>query len=487
MGDLGPSARAFIDLLAASEQSLWQMLPIGPPGFGNSPYAAQSAFAGNPLFVSPEDLAATGLLEEPELTPASALPTDRVDFARAERHRMHLLDVAFERWQKRRDERDFARFCRRHSQWLHDYSLFRALKHAESGVQWTRWERSLKRRDPRAIADATKRYARAIEFEKFVQYMFDKQWTALRSYARLHGVGLIGDIPLVVAHDSADVWQHSNLFLLDHDGEPSAVAGVPPDYFSATGQRWGNPLYRWGRMRKDGYAWWAARLRVMLARFDAIRLDHFIGFQRYWHIPAERPTAASGHWVKGPGAHFFSTMKESLGDLPLIAEDLGAATPAVFALRDRFGFPGIKVLQFAFGKDANAKTFLPHNYPRRSVVFTGTHDNDTVVGWFRDQGGISSTRTPAETEIERELALRYLSSTGVEIHWDMIRTAYASVADVVIVPVQDVLGLGSDARMNRPATSDGNWTWRMQADAITPELVRRIALLSHTYGRTGLS
>jgi len=398
---------------------------------------------------------------------------------------MRLLGVAFERWRARGDDPEYGRFCRRSAAWLGDFSLFRALKRANDGVQWSRWERSLKQRDPRALRAAEKAHANDVALEKFIQYVFDAQWAALRAYATSRGVGLIGDIPIMVAHDSADVWQNPHLFFLDDEGEPTAVAGVPPDYFSATGQRWGNPLYRWKRMRRDRYAWWANRLRSMIERFDAIRVDHFIGFQRYWRIPADLPTAVGGRWMKGPGAHFFATMKETLGDLPLIAEDLGAATPAVFALRDRFRFPGIKVLQFAFGTDAHADTFLPHNYPRRAVVFTGTHDNDTIVGWFRDQGGGGSTRTREETEVERERALRYLASNGQIIHWDMVRAAQASVANLAILPVQDILGLGSEARMNQPATDTGNWTWRLPRGALTPDLAERLAVMTRTYGRGG--
>jgi 4-alpha-glucanotransferase len=455
-GNLGQPSRAFVDFLARSGQRWWQMLPVGPPGYGESPYSAQSAFAGNPSFVSPEDLGAES-----------------------------RLDVAYERWRERGRDPKYARFCRRAGGWLDDFALFRALKRAHGGVQWTLWERGVKRRDPKALAAARLELGRDIAFEKFVQYAFDSQWSALRDYAKERGVGLIGDIPLVVAHDSADVWQHPELFFLDEAGEPTSVAGVPPDYFSATGQRWGNPIYRWDRMKKDRYAWWTDRLRLMLHRFDAIRMDHFIGFHRYWRIPAHRPDAIVGRWMKGPGADFFSAVEKSLGELPLIAEDLGVVTPAVFALRDRFRFPGIKVLQFAFGNDPYAYTFLPHNYARRAVVYTGTHDNDTTAGWFHDDGGGYSTRTPAEAQAERDRALVYLGTRGDEIHWDMIRAALASVANVAIVPLQDVLGLGSEARMNRPGTESGNWTWRFPADALTPAIEARLETLAHAYGRTG--
>jgi 4-alpha-glucanotransferase len=319
--------------------------------------------------------------------------------------------------------------------------------------------------------------------EKFVQYAFDKQWGELRAYAAARGVGLIGDLPIFVAHDSADVWRAPGAFFLDEAGEPTVIAGCPPDYFSATGQRWGNPLYRWRRMKGSGYEWWIERLRVALRRFDVVRLDHFIGFQRYWEIPANEPTAIRGRWMKGPGATFFDAVERSLGGLPFIAEDLGEVTPAVYALRDRYRLPGIRILQFAFGDDRSAPSFLPHNYPRRAVVYTGTHDNDTVVGWFHDEGGGDSTRTAAQARREREAALRYLGTSGKEIHWDMIRAALASVAALALFPLQVVLGLGSESRMNRPGQASGNWGWRFAGDALTPEITARLALLTRTYGR----
>jgi 4-alpha-glucanotransferase len=486
IGDLGPSARHFVDFLVSAGQRWWQMLPVGPPGYRESPYAAESAFAGNPLFVSLDELSARGYLEEDEVRPRQPLRADRVDFAKTVEHHLRLLRVAHGRWRSRGEDGGYASFLTSSAGWLDDFALFRALKRVHGGRQWTRWEASLKKRDPVALERAKREHAGDIALEKFIQYVFSTQWGALRAYAAKRGVGLIGDIPLVIAHDSADVWCHPDLFFLGEDGEPTAVAGVPPDYFSATGQRWGNPLYRWKRMKKDGYAWWVDRLRLMMKRFDAVRIDHFIGFQRYWRIPADQPTAQGGAWMKGPGAHFFATMRKTLGELPLIAEDLGAATAAVFALRDRFRFPGIKVLQFAFGTDPHADSFLPHNYPQRAAVFTGTHDNDTVVGWFQDRGGgssASSTRTAAEADREREYALRYLASNGNEIHWDMIRAAHASVANLAMIPVQDLLGLGSEARMNQPATETGNWTWRVPDGALSAALADRLATMTRTYGR----
>ena len=377
----------------------------------------------------------------------------------------------------------FRSFCDESSPWLEDFALFRALKRERGGVQWTRWEAGVRDRHPAALATARSRLAREIAFEKFVQYAFERQWTALRAHAAARGIGLIGDVPIFVAHDSADVWQHPGDFFLDARGEPTCVAGVPPDYFSATGQRWGNPLYRWRRMKASGYRWWIDRLRATLRRFDAVRLDHFIGFVRYWRIPASEPTAVRGRWITGPGADFFDALRAALGDLPFIAEDLGVATPAVYALRDRCCLPGIKILQFAFGDDPAAPSFLPHNFPRRAVVYTGTHDNDTTAGWFHAAGGHGSTRTASQAQTEREAALQYLGSDGREIHWDMIRAALASVARLSVFPMQDLLGLGSESRMNLPGTSAGNWTWRVDEGALTEALAARLAMLTRTYGR----
>jgi 4-alpha-glucanotransferase len=483
-GDLGSHARAFVEFLVSAGQRWWQMLPVGPPGYGESPYAAQSAFAGNTMLVSLEELVHEGLLEE-AFVRHEPFPANAGAHEAMASYRRRGLERAFQVWQSRPADRSgYEAFVEANASWLPDYALFRALKRAHGEVQWTRWEPDLKRREPRALEEARSRHAQVIAFETFTQYLFDRQWGALRAHAAERGIGLVGDVPIFVAHDSADVWQRPDLFFLDEAGEPTVVAGCPPDYFSRMGQRWGNPLYRWKRLRRTGYAWWIERLRRTLARFDVLRLDHFIGFQRYWRIPSSCPTAVEGAWMKGPGAHFFRTAREALGALPLIAEDLGAVTPAVFALRDRFRLPGIKILQFAFGDDPNAASFLPHNYSRRAVVYSGTHDNDTTVGWFHDQGGGWSTRTPAQTEAERAAALRYSGTSGQEIHWDMIRLALASVADLAIVPVQDVLGLGTEARMNRPGTESGNWTWRLAPGALTPAHARRLRDLSETYGRT---
>jgi 4-alpha-glucanotransferase len=469
-GDLGAAAREMVDFLTAAGCSWWQMLPVGPTGYGNSPYSAQSAFAGNPGLVSTERLFAEGLL-----TPA--------DRARPPEER---LRAAFDGAGGRFDTS--GGFAAEARDWLDDFALYRAIKAAHGQVQWTRWPAPLRDRDPDALARFREAHARELDFERFVQARFFADWRALRAYAHERGVALIGDLPIFLAHDSADVWLNRGQFHLDEAGEPTLVAGVPPDYFSATGQRWGNPLYRWAEMRATGFAWWIARFRSALSLFDAVRLDHFIGYERYWAIPAREPTAIKGKWRPGPGARFFRAVGDALGELPLIAEDLGLVTPEVESLRARFGFPGIKLLQFAFGTDPQAPSFLPHNYPREAVAYTGTHDNDTTVGWFTDLGtaarGVQGTR-------ERRAALRYLGAPedddardeGREIHWRMIRAIMASVANVAVVPAQDLLGLGSEARMNHPGTTTGNWEFRLQPGALTPAIAARLRELSETYGR----
>jgi 4-alpha-glucanotransferase len=467
-GDLGADARAFVDFLAAAGQSWWQMLPVGPAGYGNSPYSAESAFAGNPMLISLDRLVEDGLLPR----------ADR------ERPRGEQLRAAFEAFKNAGGSHgDLEAFRGEARGWLDDFALYRAFKRAHGNVQWTSWPASARDRDPRSIEEVRAQHADEIAFVRFLEWRFSRDFRALRAYAHERGVALIGDIPIFTAHDSADVWQHRDLFSLDErTGEPSLVAGVPPDYFSETGQRWGNPLYRWDRMRQEGFAWWIERFRTMLGMFDAIRLDHFIGFVRYWEIPGEEKTAVNGHWREGPGAGFFDAVAAALGELPLVAEDLGAVTLEVKALRDRYNLPGIKVLQFAFGTDSQVSDFLPHNFPRNAVVYTGTHDNDTTVGWFFDPG--SGTRNSAQAEKERKAALRYLGvEDGHDIHWRMIRLAMQSVANVAIIPVQDLLGLGTEARMNRPGVDRGNWSFRLAPGALTPELAARLRELTEVYGR----
>ncbi len=484
-GDLGAEARRFIDFLSAAGQRWWQMLPVGPAGFGNSPYSALSAFAGNPLLLDLDALAEDGLLDAAELSRAR-LPAKRVDYGRASRFREQHLRRAFARFESRKNvrlRRELDAFREANAAWLPDFALFSAIKQSQGLVQWTLWPDELRSRDRAALERARRDLDADVRFHEFEQWQFARQWRALKAYADGKRVALIGDLPIFVAHDSADVWANPELFQLDARGMPTVIAGVPPDYFSKTGQRWGNPLYRWDRLKSQGFGWWIERFRKTLERFDAVRLDHFIGFQRYWEIPADKPTAVEGRWVPGPGADLFEAVRAALGTLPLIAEDLGAVTPEVKALRDRFELPGIRILQFAFGTDPSAPDFKPHNYPRRCVVYTGTHDNDTTVGWFYEGGGGESTRSRAQTEKERRFALEYLGSPGKEIHWEMLRATHASVADLVIAPMQDLLGLGSDARMNRPGQPSGNWEWRMAAGAASPALAKRLARMTSIYDR----
>jgi 4-alpha-glucanotransferase len=461
------------------------MLPVGPAGYGDSPYSALSAFAGNPLLV---DLDALGVPID-----ASRFSDLAVDYEAATAFREKHLRRAFHAEASRplRERSGYRAFVEREASWLEDYALFAALKRSHDHIEWTRWEPGVRKRVPAALERARKEHAEEISFARFVQWKFDEQWRALRALCTDMGIGLIGDLPIFVAHDSADVWQHPELWKLDEEGKCTVVAGVPPDYFSRTGQRWGNPLYRWAKLKEDGYAWWVDRVRASLERFDAVRLDHFIGFSRYWEIPAAESTAIHGRWMKGPGRAVFDTVKQQLGreSLPFIAEDLGAVTPAVTRLRQALRLPGMKVVQFAFGDDSQADGFLPHNHTARSAVYTGTHDNDTLSGWFHDLGG-TKERSRDQAEEERRAALRYLGRTsadlerGLEVHWEMIRLAMGSVARTAIVPAQDLLGLGSEARMNRPGQAGGNWRWRMAPRAITPAIEARLLDCTRTYGRT---
>lgn len=485
-GDLGPSAYRFVDFLAEAGQRWWQMLPVGPLGHGHSPYQALSTFAGNPLLVSLELLAQKGWLTASEMTPTKGLRRRYVNYPAAIRFRESRLRRAFAQFERRaasRDRRHLEAFQARQGRWLADYVLFRALREAYGGAPWTEWEPGIRQRQPAALGRAQKALATDIRYHTFVQHEFFSQWQRLCDYCRQRDVGLIGDLPFFVSHDSVDVWAHPGLFVLDRLGRPRFVAGVPPDYFSKTGQLWGNPLYHWAHLRRQGYTWWIARLRGMYELFDAVRLDHFIGFHRCWAVAATAETARDGRFVSGPGAHFFEAVQQALGNIQLIAEDLGTVTQEVKVLREGFGFPGMRVLQFAFGNDPEAAAYRPHTFPRRCVVYTGTHDNDTVVGWFRGVRAAASTRSEDAIRRERAVALQYLGSDGREIHWGLIRLALMSVADTVIIPAQDLLGLDSRARMNLPGTIGGNWRWRLTDGALTSEIATRLLRLTETYGR----
>jgi 4-alpha-glucanotransferase len=487
IGDLGAVAFEFIDALAAAGQRVWQVLPLGPTGFGDSPYQCFSAFAGNPLLISLDDLIEQGLL-----TPTGTagrqpfLPGD-VDFAAVLAHRQALWPRALDRFDATapaatRDR--FDRFCSENAGWLDDFALYMAVKAAHGQTAWTQWEPGIAQRDPAAVARWSADCARDIRMHKLTQFFFFEQWRRLRDTCHARSIAILGDLPIFVAHDSADVWARRELFRLDAEGRPTVVAGVPPDYFSATGQLWGNPHYRWDVLERNRYAWWIDRFRALLALVDRVRIDHFRGFVAAWEVPTGATTAIRGEWVDGPGAALFDTVRSALGidELPFVAENLGVITPDVEALRERFGFPGMAILQFAFGTDPQAPDFKPHNYPRNRVVYTGTHDNDTTVGWWTGDVG-HTTRSTTDIEKEREYACRYLGMDGREVHWDFIRAALASVADTAIVPAQDLLGLGSEARMNRPATIGGNWRWRLRPGQLTPAVLERLAVMTATYDR----
>jgi len=479
IGDLGAEARRFVDFLAAAGQKVWQVLPLGPTGYGDSPYQCFSAWAGNPLLISLDRLVEQGCLDASAVSSAPQFPEDAVDFERLNPWKTALLESAAPRGS------GFDDFCEANQNWLDDFALFMALKAQHRGTAWTRWEPGARDRDPRVLRKWCDQLAAPIAAQKFLQFVFFEQWRELRAYARERGVRIMGDLPIYVAHDSADVWVNRRYFHLDAQGNPTVVSGVPPDYFSQTGQLWGNPIYRWDVLAQDGYGWWLDRFRAAFQMVDMIRLDHFRGFEAYWEIPASEPTAVHGRWVKGPGAALFRAANAKLGELPFVAENLGVITPEVEAIREEFGFPGMAVLQFAFGTDPQAPTFRPHNYPREVVAYTGTHDCDTTVGWWSSEGRGESTRSEDDIRRERDFAMRYLNTDGRQIHWTFIRALEASVADTVLIPMQDVLGLGTTARMNQPATLGGNWRWRYRPGALKPELARRLRELAELYDRGG--
>ena len=475
IGDFGPEAYAFVEFLESAAQSLWQVLPLGPTGYGNSPYSCYSAFAGNTLLISPEQLVQDGLIKSEQLT-APNLDSEHVDFEAAQKFKDSILRDAFESFKKVGNtnlREAFAQFCVDESDWLDAYALFRSLKEQHGGAAWNDWPSPLKNREVEALTTAKTELADQIAAQKFYQFVFFRQWFALKSECHRRGIKLIGDIPIFVAYDSADGWTTPELFKLNDDGSPIVVAGVPPDYFSETGQLWGNPIYNWERMQADGFGWWIKQMRAALKTFDIVRLDHFRGFAACWEIPAGEQTAEHGEWVEAPGVELFGAIKGALGDLPIFAEDLGVITPDVETLRDQLGFPGMRVLQFAFGSDSD-NTNLPDNYSQDMVVYTGTHDNDTTIGWF------SSLEEDGE---ERDFCLKYLKTDGEEINWDLIRAALASVAKTAIIPLQDAIGLGSEARMNLPNSQEGNWLWRLKADALTEDLAERLRELTKLYGR----
>lgn len=485
IGDLGPEAFKFVDMLAEAKQRYWQILPLGPTGFGDSPYQCFSAFAGNTLIISPERLIEDGLITEADLADMPEFVAHKVDFGSVYEWKNRLLPKAYAGFHHITSvdlRGKFETFCRENAFWLDDYALFRSIKAGQGQKAWYEWPDPLKLREAGALAAAADQLYDEIQAEKFYQFLFFRQWSAVKEYANRKGISIIGDIPIFVAADSADVWCNQKKFKLNADGTAKVVAGVPPDYFSKTGQLWGNPIYDWDSMRRDDYRWWVARVHSTFQSVDVVRIDHFRGFAASWEVPGGDKTAENGRWVDVPGKELFTALRRSLGDLAIIAEDLGVITPDVEDLRDGFGYPGMRILQFAFGGDAKNHD-LPHNYIKNCVAYTGTHDNDTTVGWFNSQAGAGSTRDTSDITREHDYCLKYLDSDGSEIHWDFIRAVWASVADTAITPLPDLLGIGTEGRMNLPASDSGNWHWRMTEDSVSDEIVLRLKELTETYGR----
>ncbi|HBA90041.1 MAG TPA: 4-alpha-glucanotransferase [Geobacter sp.] len=471
IGSFGEEARRFVDFLHKSGQSLWQILPLGPTAYGNSPYSCYSAFAGNPFLINLEALEDDGDLIPQDLK--SEPTSERVDYAVVEQFNAGLLKEAAARFfaegsLKRKEE--FWQFCDS-TFWLHDFALFMALKEQFKGLSWKDWPDAVANREPEALANWSEKLGTAIGEQKYQQWQFAHQWKKLKTYANVLGISIVGDLPIFVAYDSADVWANPHLFHLDEKGVPIVVAGVPPDYFSKTGQLWGNPLYNWDQMAKEGYSWWIARLRNDLSLYDMVRIDHFRGFEAFWEVPMWEKTAINGRWVKGPGEALFHALRNALGRLPIIAEDLGVITAEVEALREQFGFPGMKILQFAFGSGPE-NPYLPHNHVRSCVVYTGTHDNDTTAGWFETL-----------KVKEQKNVLAYFDRDGDDIVWQMVKCALSSVADYAIIPMQDLMELPSTGRMNIPGVAGGNWSWRCSADAFSAKLASKLARATEIYGR----
>jgi 4-alpha-glucanotransferase len=475
IGDLGAAAYRWVDALAAAKQQWWQLLPLAPTGYADSPYQCLSTFAGNFYLVSPDELLREGLLRRGDVA-GSAFPDDHADYDRVIPFKVKVLTTAWENYKRGQAPAlrpDFEQFCQAEAGWLDDFALFMALKDAHGGASWLTWEAELMAREPAALARVRAELGDAIEQHRFRQFLFYRQWRALKTYAHEHGVKVIGDVPIFVAADSADVWSNPESFHLDAQRRPKVVAGVPPDYFSATGQLWGNPLYHWDTLKQTGYAWWVNRVRAALSQVDLVRIDHFRGFEAYWAVPGGDKTAEHGQWIKGPGPDLFDTLAERLGTLSIIAEDLGIITPEVDALRTRYNFPGMRILQFAFA-GAVEERFLPHNYERNTVVYTGTHDNDTSRGWLA-----------AATEAERAYLQRYSGEVINEetISWVLIRLAWGSVADLAVAPMQDVLSLGSEARMNLPGQPAGWWRWRVTESQLMSGGLDRLGELTEVFQR----
>jgi 4-alpha-glucanotransferase len=486
IGDFGPAVFEFLDFLKDAGQKLWQVLPLNPTGYGDSPFQCFSASAGNHLLISLEKLQRDGIIEASDIRDKPDFPQDSVDFGRVIHWKNRLLTKAAERFLENargKDRPAFEDFCAKNTSWLPDYALFMACKQEHGGLAWNQWPSEISQRTPTGLKAARDRLKDEIRTVQYWQFEFFRQWKEVQSYAHKLGLRIVGDLPIYVALDSADVWTNPQYFQLSADGEPVQIAGVPPDYFSATGQCWGNPIYRWDRLEQTGYRWWIERFRAALELYDAVRIDHFRGFEAYWQIPSGETTAINGRWVKGPGGDFFAALEREFGDLPIIAENLGVITPEVESIRSRFRFPGMAILQFAFGNDPQGPSFRPHNYSRELAAYTGTHDNDTTVGWWNSSGASDSTRTPEDVAKEHAFARAYLNLSDEPIHWVMIRTILSSIADLAITPLQDVLGVGSEARMNLPGTAKGNWRWRFRPEALTSEHAKRLREMVELYDR----
>jgi 4-alpha-glucanotransferase len=483
---LGPEARRFAQWIHQAGQSYWQMLPLCPPGVGHSPYDSPSANAISPLLVSLEDVAASGLITRQEIQHLPKLlnsTTARFDASRKQKEAiLRTAHDKFVRGSRPSLRMAFGAFCEQQSAWLEDYALFSALKQIHGGTPWYSWEPALRDRNARRLAQARADLRNEVDYHCFVQFQLNLQWERLRELCTSLGILLMGDVPIYVAYDSVDVWAHREAFHLDRAGRRKCVAGVPPDYFSKTGQLWGNPLYDWKSLKRNGFVWWLDRLRVVLSRFDAVRLDHFIGFRHYWEVPAGATTAEHGRYVRVPAEEFFQALKANLSTLPFLAEDLGVVTQEIHQLRLAWGLPGMRILQFAFD-DPRGSDYLPHRFERNTVVYTGTHDNDTLIGWLSPPSG-NAVRMSKQQRAVRERALAYVGDCAKDVHWSFIRLALQSVADTAIFPLQDILGLGSNARMNTPATMAGNWTWRMAKGALTDVLANRLRGLCERYERT---
>ncbi len=474
IGDLGPEAYRWVDFLYRTGCQFWQVLPLGPTGYGDSPYQCFSAFAGNPYLISTTILLDQGLLTKADLTERPEFPLERVDYGPVIDWKINVLTKAFKHFKSGQHAqlmREFAAFKQQEKTWLEPFATFMAIKAHLGGGPWDKWPDDLRKREPKALEKFKQEHDDEIESQSFFQFIFNQQWQDLREYAHQKGIRIIGDIPIFVAYDSADVWVNKELFYLEKDGLPEVVAGVPPDYFSETGQLWGNPLYNWSIHKDTGYAWWLRRMQAVLNMVDIVRLDHFRGFEAYWAVPFGNDTAVEGQWEPGPGHSFFNVVKEKLGELPIIAEDLGVITEGVVQIRDDFNLPGMKILQFAFASDPD-DDFLPHNYPTHCVAYTGTHDNNTSRGWYDNA-----------PEREKDFCRRYLARSGQDIAWSMIRSLWQSVADWVLAPMQDFLSLGEWARMNYPGNPSGNWGWRMHPDAINEGLAQRLHETNYLYGR----